>query len=103
VDRPAGLAAHVPLGIGFDVLKDAVTLIGCSAAGDGEGFMAIMNSTAYPRDLAGMTATVAVIAYRRAGMDDNAITGLLGDIAADLADLLLDHGKISAVGAQAGR
>lgn len=93
VDRPAGLAAYVPPAIGFDVLKDALALIGCSAAGDGEGFVAIIGSTTYPRDLAGMAATVAVIAYRRAGLDDDAIAALLGDAGAGLADLLLDQEK----------
>jgi hypothetical protein len=93
VDRPAGLAAYVPPAIGFDVLKDAVALIGCSAAGDGEGVMAILSSTTYPRDLAGMTATVAVIACRRAGLDADAMAALLGDAGADLADLLLDQGR----------
>ena len=93
VDRPAGLAAYVPPAIGFDVLKDAAALIRCSAAGDGEGVMAILGSTAYPLDLAGMTATVAVIACRRAGLDGDAIAALLGDAGADLADLLLDQPK----------
>ena len=93
MERPAALAAYVPPAIGFDVLKDALALIRCSAARDGEGFMAIISGTAYPLDLAGMTATVAAIACRRAGLDDDAIAALLGDAGADLADLLLDQHK----------
>jgi len=91
VDRPAALAEYVPPAIGFDVLKDALALVRCSAASDGEGFMAIISGTEYPRDLAGMAATVAAIACRRAGLDDDALAALLGDAGSALADLLLDQ------------
>jgi hypothetical protein len=99
VDRPAGMSSQVPPEVGFDVLRDAVALIGCSAAGDDAGFAAVIGGSGHHVDLAGMTATIAAMVCRRAGLDADVV---LGGIRAELSDLLLDQAAPVAEAARHG-
>lgn len=75
----------------FDAMKDAVASIKCAAAYDREGQDAVINGCEHPRRLVMVIASVAAVICRRGGLDDAGIAVLLGEIAGELGDLLLDQ------------
>ena len=94
------MSPFAPPEVGFDVLRDAVALVRCSAAGDDEGFAVVVGGSRHPADLAGMTATIAAMICRRAGLD---AADVLSGIKAELSDLLLDQAARGPRSAQADR
>lgn len=75
----------------FEVIRDAIALVRCCAAGDDMGVLAIANGTPEPRHVAAFLAAVTVAACRRGGMDDSAITSMLAELTTVAQDGALDQ------------
>jgi len=76
-----------------DALKDAVAAIRCAVAEDAEGLRAIVYGTAYPHHLAATIAGVAAVICIKGGLDNARITALVGEIASQLTDFVLDQAR----------
>jgi NaMN:DMB phosphoribosyltransferase len=87
------MAARVVPEAGFPALRDAVALIRASADRDCDAFAAVLSGARSAVDLAGMTATVAALVCRRAGLGGDEVVGALREIEAELADYLLDQAR----------
>lgn len=87
------MAAYVPPETGFPALRDAVALVRALAEGDGVAVEAVLLGTRCAVDLAGMTATIATLIGRRAGLGGDEIACALREIEAEIADYLLDQAR----------
>jgi hypothetical protein len=74
-----------------DAIRDTAALILACAVQDNEGILAIVSGTDNLPYLTAMTATAAAIICRRGQLDDASIGALLGSVAAELTDRLLDQ------------
>lgn len=87
----APAASYLEPGTGFDSLKDAVALVRCVAAEDGEGIAAVANGSDNPRVLAVLLGVITVRVCHMGRLDDAGIEALLAAVSADVSDYLLDQ------------
>jgi hypothetical protein len=76
---------------GIDAVRDATAAIACVAVGDGEGLHAILAGTPSPEHVAFAAVGIAAAICHRLGLDQAAISALLGEIRVVAADSLLDQ------------